>query len=63
MVLRRKWFTVLMIVVAPLVCYSRIYLACHFPQDILLGAAVGVISALCGAGLFRVLKVKAFKGN
>ena len=63
MVLKRKWFTVLMIVVALLVCYSRIYLACHFPQDILLGAAVGVISALCGAWLFRVLKVKAFKGN
>lgn len=63
MIIRRKWFTALMIVVALLVCYSRIYLACHFPQDILLGAAVGVISALCGAGLLRVLKVKAFKGN
>ena len=57
-VLKRKWFTVLMMVVALLVCYSRIYLACHFPQDILLGAGVGVISALCGVGLFRVFKVK-----
>lgn len=59
MVLKRKWFTALMMVVALLVCYSRIYLACHFPQDILLGAGVGVISALCGAGLFRVFKVKS----
>ena len=59
MIIRRKWFTALMIVVALLVCYSRIYLACHFPQDILLGAAVGVISALCGVGLFRVFKVKS----
>ncbi len=58
MVLRRKWFTLLMIVVALLVCYSRIYLACHFPQDILLGAGVGVISALCGVGLFHLVKVK-----
>ncbi len=58
MVLRRKWFTALMMVVALLVCYSRIYLACHFPQDILLGAGVGVISALCGVWLFRVLKGK-----
>ena len=57
-VLRRKWFTALMMVVALLVCYSRIYLACHFPQDILLGAGVGVISALCGVGLFRLFKVK-----
>ena len=57
-VLKRKWFTALMMVVALLVCYSRIYLACHFPQDILLGAGVGVISALCGVGLFQVLKGK-----
>ena len=35
----RKWFTAMMVVVALLICYSRIYLACHFPQDILLGAA------------------------
>ncbi|MBO7282755.1 MAG: phosphatase PAP2 family protein [Alistipes sp.] len=57
-VLKRKWFTLLMIVVALLVCYSRIYLACHFPQDILLGAGVGVISALCGVGLFHLVKGK-----
>lgn len=56
MVLKRKWFTALMIVVALLVCYSRIYLACHFPQDILLGAGVGVLSALCGVGIFNLLK-------
>lgn len=55
-VLKRKWFTALMIVVALLVCYSRIYLACHFPQDILLGAGVGVLSALCGVGIFNLLK-------
>ena len=59
MIIRRKWFTALMIVVALLVCYSRIYLACHFPQDILLGAGVGVLSALCGVGLFRLFKVKS----
>ena len=51
-VIKRRWFTLLMVAVALLVCYSRIYLACHFPQDILLGAGVGVISALCGWGIF-----------
>lgn len=61
MVLRRKWFTLLMIVVALLVCYSRIYLACHFPQDILLGAGVGVLSGLCGLVIFNFIKVKREK--
>ena len=57
-IIKRRWFTWLMVAVAVMVCYSRIYLACHFPQDILLGAGVGVISALCGVGLFRLFKVK-----
>lgn len=59
--IRRKWFTALMVVVALLVCYSRIYLACHFPQDILLGAGVGVLSGLCGLVIFNFIKVKSEK--
>lgn len=55
-VIKRGWFTALIAVVATMVCYSRIYLACHFPQDILLGALVGVLSALCGVWLFRLLQ-------
>lgn len=56
LVIKRGWFTVLMAVVATMVCYSRIYLACHFPQDILLGAFVGVLSALCSVWLFQLLR-------
>lgn len=54
-VVQRKWFTVLMTVVAIAVCYSRIYLACHFPQDILLGTAVGILSGFVGVWLFRMV--------
>lgn len=49
----RRWFTVVMTVVAILVCYSRIYLACHFPQDILLGTVVGLVAGGAGVWLFR----------
>ncbi len=52
-VVRREWFTALMICVALLICYSRIYLACHFPQDILLGATVGIVAGLIGVTIFR----------
>ncbi|MBR2976493.1 MAG: phosphatase PAP2 family protein [Alistipes sp.] len=51
----RRWFTLLMTLVAVLVCYSRIYLACHFPQDILLGCVVGAASALVGLLIFRYI--------
>jgi undecaprenyl-diphosphatase len=52
-VVRREWFTALMVCVALLICYSRIYLACHFPQDILLGATVGIVAGLIGVTIFR----------
>lgn len=41
-VIRRRWFTTLVAVVAVVVCYSRIYLAKHFPLDLLWGVALGV---------------------
>lgn len=54
-VISRRWFTWVMIAVALVVCYSRIYLACHFPQDIVLGMAVGVVSACAGIALFSYI--------
>lgn len=41
-VLRKRWFTILMIACTVLICYSRIYLAKHFPMDILYGALLGI---------------------
>lgn len=46
--IRRRWFTLLMVLCAAAICYSRIYLAKHFPADILWGAALG---ALLGWGV------------
>ncbi len=39
--IRRRWFTTLMVVSTLLICYSRIYLAKHFPMDLFWGALVG----------------------
>lgn len=43
-VIRRRWFTVATCAAVVLVCYSRIYLAKHFPIDLLLGAGVGLVT-------------------
>ncbi len=45
-IIQRRWFSVVMWSQVALVCYSRIYLAYHFPQDIILGIGVGVFSGL-----------------
>lgn len=51
-VLKQRWFRIMMISFVVLICYSRIYLACHFPQDILLGALLGLLSGWAGLHLF-----------
>lgn len=58
MVIRRRWLTIVMVVVVLLYCYSRIYLACHFPQDILLGAGVGLLTGLLSVAMFRYIMAR-----
>lgn len=48
LVIRRRWFMWMMIAVVVVICYSRIYLAYHFPIDIALGVATGLLSGATG---------------
>ncbi len=53
LIINRRWFSVVMWSQVAMVCYSRIYLGYHFPQDIILGIGVGVISGLLMWQFFR----------
>lgn len=53
---RRRWFSVLMIVATALICYSRIYLAYHFPVDIVLGVAAGLVSGAAARWIVRCVR-------
>lgn len=55
LMIRRKWYDWLIAVAVLLICYSRIYLACHFPMDILLGSIVGTITGVAMYYLWRKL--------
>ncbi len=44
MAIRNRLYTAAIVVITLLICYSRIYLACHFPMDLLLGSAVGAVA-------------------
>ena len=50
-----KWFKWLMIGSVVVICYSRIYMAYHFPMDIVLGIITGAISGLVALWLYRVI--------
>ena len=45
LLLRRRWFTIMMFCWAVGVSYSRIYLGVHYPMDILFGTAEGLLWA------------------
>ena len=55
-VLRRRWFTILMTLCTLLICYSRIYLAKHFPMDICWGGVLGLLLGWGAAKLFFALE-------
>lgn len=52
---RRRWFAAVMVAATAAICYSRIYLAYHFPVDIALGVVTGLLSA--AAALWAVRAV------
>lgn len=45
LIVKSKWLKLLFFVMAALVGYSRVYLSQHFAIDILVGSAIGILSA------------------
>ncbi|MBR4995007.1 MAG: phosphatase PAP2 family protein [Alistipes sp.] len=60
-VISRRWFTYMMVVAVVLICYSRIYMAYHFPVDIALGIITGAIAGSAALWLYRLLAPKVVK--
>lgn len=50
---RRRWLTAVMVCATLLIGYSRIYLAKHFPMDLVWGALVGALLGWGALWLFR----------
>ena len=54
-VIRRRWFTGLLVLSTLLICYSRIYLGKHYPMDLVWGTAVGIALGLAAFWTYRRL--------
>lgn len=44
---------------AALISYSRIYVGVHYPLDVLAGTGVGVLSALIGTTIYRLVRQRS----
>lgn len=60
---RRRWFSALILVATAVVCYSRIYLAYHFPVDIALGVVVGLLSGAAARLAAEAVRRKACRSG
>ncbi len=60
---RRRWFSALILVATALICYSRIYLAYHFPVDIALGVVVGLLSGAAARLAAEAVRRKACRSG
>jgi len=54
LLIRKKWFSVSILIWASVISYSRIYLGVHYPGDVLCGAIIG---AFIGLSMYRIFIV------
>ncbi len=51
---KKKWLTFILIFWALLIGYSRIYLAAHFPTDVLSGSLLGILTGYVAFYLYKI---------
>jgi undecaprenyl-diphosphatase len=54
MFIRRRWYTISILIWAAVIGYSRIYLGVHYPGDVICGAILG---ALIGWGVYKLYEL------
>lgn len=52
LLIRRRWYSIAIVIWAAVVGYSRIYLGVHFPGDVLCGALLGALIGWCVFSLY-----------
>lgn len=58
LLIKKKWYSVFIIIWASAVSYSRIYLGVHYPGDVICGAAMGLLIGWSVYGSYIIIERK-----
>lgn len=61
--IRNRLYSIVIAAITLLICYSRIYLACHFPMDLALGLMVGAVAGVAMWWLWKTIDCALQKGQ
>ncbi|MDE6183339.1 MAG: phosphatase PAP2 family protein [Rikenellaceae bacterium] len=61
LVIRRKWYTLTVMLMSAAICYSRIYLGAHYPADIFFGTVTGLLFGWLCYKMMNFITPKLFK--
>ena len=61
LLMKRRWFSVSMVIWAAVVGYSRIYLGAHYPADVICGSLLGVLTGWAIYRLYVLTDNEIFK--
>jgi undecaprenyl-diphosphatase len=51
--INKKFWSIMLPILAVLAAYSRVYLSQHFPTDVLAGMCIGILSAILALLIYR----------
>ncbi len=63
MFIRKRWFTISIVLWALIVGYSRIYLGVHYPGDVICGSLAGALIGWSVYKLYEIVDVKLLSKN
>ncbi len=52
-ILKKRWFTVMMLVLSVAIGFSRLYLGAHYPSDVAAGLVLGILMGIFGSMLYE----------